>query len=1535
MAAPIKQLSRQTVQLVGAVALLLLVAFFAATRTEIGRDAVARQLEAQFARSTNARLTIGRLTGNLAQEFTATEVTIRTPAGRTLLSVDTVLVRPSWRDIFRRRFDTRRIELRRPRLQLETDSAGNNVWRSLLPARESPASRSGRWSFSSARIVIIDGRVSSPVQADPVSGETVGSELYLDARIERLDQAYLFNLREASGSGPGGAINVRSAAGQAVVDTNSVVINQLRILTDGSDLELTGSWMRGGVDAFTLDLRPSRVLFDELASLIPDSPLRGTGTVEAAASGQTNDFVISRLSLRTGVSRASVSGTVFGWPDSASVDLSGELHPLVRTDVERLVPGLVIPERLVVDSLRANATLSGTVYGPRRTAAYSVISSAAGGTLSASGQVGDVPGGLSVQGRVESMGLDLGQFYLTSTGGTSLNGRSDIDLVYSERSGLSGGVAGRLTDSRIGSALLADLQISGSLSAGGGTLDASLTQASGGATARSTWRDESLDLTATAVGLDLGPLLGLDSLHTQIHGGLSAAFDDLGSRFGSVSLEVDSALVETPTASTRVSRQSLTGDLGIEDSLLVLSVRGSEVTGRVVTAVDAPTAILGLRFWGRALGNAVRRELNKPLHTNPASLETAELQAAILRDEFRQALRSTVPLVGSGGQAPGPVPAVIPSLVVLSGDLRLHELSRLALWWPGSPAVSGALGTTLSLRADVDSLAVEASFASDSLASGPRALQRLQAGLSLSTAFTGPVEDALDLRLTASADSVSSPLSSFPQARLEFLLANREGTLTLNSDRGSRLGPVAINAGLELRGDRSRIRLDSAQVDARQLRWSLDQPAILDVFSDALTVEGLALSEELASQRLLLDGTISSRPSDTLSVVARSLRLAEITEFAQLRRELGGLLSADIQLTGGLSRPRMDGSVRVPGFVLDDRLLGNLRLNLALAPNRDAIGVDLVVTPAQASQASQGISEVIENRLSLDGSVRLPSGSDEGAWDLDLAIDRGDLFFLKYIFNESADRFVGYLVGGGRVSGPFANPIVDASVEAFDGEFGIIKTGVRYAVDGAVRIDREAIHFERVALQDQDGGTADLSGRMFFNDYRFFSFDVRGDLNELLVMNRSETEDLPFYGFIRGTGEATLTGPLANATLRIPNGRTRPDSELFIPIVDTIEEGDASFIIFADSTGQRPDIQRLIRRPFVLARRASSERQFLDGLDMDINIDAPRGSLIHLVIDPLLGDVINAESTGRVQIRRNQGEFEVFGQMEVLGGDYLFTAGEVFVRRFSIEPGGTLSWVGDPVNARMDLSAIYRTRASTTGLDDVNLGGALIPLIVELRITGLVASPSVDLGLSIDRSNQNALGDYQALEARLNQPDRATEYATSVLLTNSFQLTTDNLTAGAGEQLAFNSVSQLVSSQLSRFLDAALPNVDFNFGLQGERAEDLDITYGVALRLLDERLIIRGEGIYQGSSTDNTRANTEGIQGEFVVEVRLSSSVSAQVFFRREGDILQNADLTNTAGAGLTYQTDFPSWRQALRRLFGREDAEAVTPPVPPDGGEQ
>jgi hypothetical protein len=605
-------------------------------------------------------------------------------------------------------------------------------------------------------------------------------------------------------------------------------------------------------------------------------------------------------------------------------------------------------------------------------------------------------------------------------------------------------------------------------------------------------------------------------------------------------------------------------------------------------------------------------------------------------------------------------------------------------------------------------------------------------------------------------------------------------------------------------------------------------------------------------------------------------------------------------------------------------VLGNLRLESGFVAGSPDVAVALRLEPSDVPEGSTIIggdtpAVGIDNALSLSGNVRLPSfaGTSAGSLDLNVDVQRADLFFFKYIFNDVLGIVQGYAAGGGRISGTFFQPVFDVDMRVADGRFEVPIINETYSIESEVRIDAEGIHLADARVTDPSGGEARIDGVLEFNRYRFFTLDLAGSVDELRIMNISASDELPFYGFIRVSGTFDLTGPTFNATLSSSDAVTRSDSELYIPVVEATAEADESFIVFEDSLGYIPDFEALAARPFLLSRRPEAERQFLEGLNLDLAIQAPPGSTIHLVIDPLLGDVINAESTGSIQLERTEGDFRVFGELRVSGGDYLFTAGEVFVRRFLIQEGGTITWDGDPINARLDIPAAYRTRASLAGLPGSDgRETRFVPVIVNLQISGTVVSPQVDLSLAIDRTSQNVLGDYQGLEAQLNQPDRATEYATSVLLTNSFRLTTESIGTESGSQIAFTSLSQLVSSQLNRFLSEALPNVDFSLGLIGDNAQNLDVTYGVALRLLDERLIIRGEGIYQGAGpTDQVRAN-EGLQGEFVVEIRLNPNVSVEVFFRREGDILETAELTNTAGAGVSFQTEFTSWRQLVRRVL-------------------
>jgi hypothetical protein len=867
----------------------------------------------------------------------------------------------------------------------------------------------------------------------------------------------------------------------------------------------------------------------------------------------------------------------------------------------------------------------------------------------------------------------------------------------------------------------------------------------------------------------------------------------------------------------------------------------------------------------------------------------------------------------------------------------IRDAETLRLWLPMLPPLADGLHSTVSAHADADTMSVQTTVDTDRYRAGRFEADSLRVVLRMNASLDRPLVASTRTRLDVLAHTARAGSLSVAAPRLSWAYAERSGRLRVTTDRKGRGGPFVLSGGLDVLPNRNVVTIDDLSAAVGDIAWSNPRSSTIDVYGNGIVVEPLLIEsarpQQGGLQRIRVSGRLSPDDDDRLVARAENVLLYPVFDLLNVKRPLAGRLDGLVELSGQWTQPVLRADLTVGRFSFDRRQLGAVGISATYNTTSPDVAVALDITPDSTGGPSLvpgGIRTVEPSTLSLNGRVRLPvAGADTLAGDpldLNLSVQRADLFFFEYIFQDKITNVSGYTAGEAHIGGSFTDPLFDADMRVEEGDFTLPDFNLNYAIAGDVKVDEAGIHLAGVRVDDSDDGYADLNGSILFNDYRFFSFDLAGQLEEMTVIDVEDSDNLPFYGMIRASGPATLTGPLPDATLRSTGARTTANSELFIPVLEEDVSEESGYIIFADSTGQLPDLSDLTRRDNLLADRPVGEPSFLEGLELDLNLLAPEGSTVHLVFDPLVGDVVTAIGSGRIQLQRQEGEFFVYGTYEVEGGDYLFTAGEVFVRKFSID-SGTLTWDGDPVNAVMDLSAAYRTRASPAGLPNEEQYAGRIPVIVELDITGRVETPRVDLSLAVARDQRSGLVGDQTLDAILNQDDLATEYATSVLLTNTFLLTTSTLTAGggatndpsriaeAGNQLAFNSVSQLVASQLNRYLSEALPNVDVNLGVSGEDPEDLDIIYGVALRLLNERLIIRGEGVYTGNEPD--QAEVSGPQGEFVVEVRLSRSVSLEVFYRRAGDDVTRQTLTNTTGAGLSYQTEFSTWKRLFYQLFG------------------
>ncbi len=1095
------------------------------------------------------------------------------------------------------------------------------------------------------------------------------------------------------------------------------------------------------------------------------------------------------------------------------------------------------------------------------------------------------------------------------------------------------------------------------------------------------------ELKGTTRDFDLGALpSGLPATSLNATVALTGRGRTWGQAAGGLQLRVDSSTIARagtlrPVAPHRVSVRL--APAGARDEPRV-RIDGDVVSLTAAGDLEDDAVAVVARLWAQELADAVRREVDKPIPqplADAAGLDAPGLGASPLDAPpvgsagEAAAVRIVADAPAPDGVAPDvrpdapiqglpPPETDAPTLektkdnrrtqrrlqartalsqraqqrpveVRVTAEVRNAEILRT--WLPVLPPVADGLQASIQAVADADSMSVRASAGAPSYTTGGVRADSLRIETRMNASLDRPLVKSISATIDVFAESVAAGSLSVAQPAATVTYDQAQGALRLRSQREGRVGPFAFDATLDVRPNRNTLTIETIYASVGDIVWSNSTSSVVDLYRDAVVVEPLTLEsprpETDGFQRVEVVGRLSPAPDDRLIARAENVLLYPVSDLLRLTRPIAGRLDGTVEMSGRWREPLVRASFDVGRFSFDRRQLGRVGLSFTYDTSTPDIVLEADLQPdttsAGPSLLPDGIRRVENNRLRIDGRFRLPTAEADtmagDPLDLNLNVSRADLFFFEYIFEDTVTKVEGFTTGTAHIGGSFTSPLFDADMRVENGAFSLPDFNLRYSIDGDVRVDRSGIHLAGVRVGDGDDGVADIDGSVLFNEYRFFSFDLAAQLREMLVIDVEDSDDLPFYGTIRASGPASLTGPLPDATLRSPQVQTTPNSELFIPVAEEDVAEESGYIIFADSTGALPDLTNLTQRDNLLSDRPVGEPSFLDGLELDLNIQAPEGSTVHLVFDPLVGDVVTAVGAGRVQLQRQEGEFFVYGSYEVSGGNYLFTAGEVFVRRFSID-GGTLTWDGDPVNAQMDLSAAYRTRASPAGLPNEEQYAGRIPVIVELDITGRVETPRVDLSLSVARDQRSGLVGDQTLDAILNQDDLATEYATSVLLTNTFLLTTSTLSAGgasgeqsriaeAGNQLAFNSVSQLVASQLNRYLSEALPNVDVNLGVSGEDPEDLDVIYGVALRLLNERLIIRGEGVYTGNEPDQREVS--GPQGEFVVEVRLSRSVSLEVFYRRTGDDVTRQTLTNTTGAGLSYQNEFSTWKRLFYQLFG------------------
>jgi len=277
------------------------------------------------------------------------------------------------------------------------------------------------------------------------------------------------------------------------------------------------------------------------------------------------------------------------------------------------------------------------------------------------------------------------------------------------------------------------------------------------------------------------------------------------------------------------------------------------------------------------------------------------------------------------------------------------------------------------------------------------------------------------------------------------------------------------------------------------------------------------------------------------------------------------------------------------------------------------------------------------------------------------------------------------------------------------------------------------------------------------------------------------------------------------------------------------------------------------------------------------------------------------------------GKFNIYGDFSTTSGIYNFKKLGLIDKKFNVKSGGTIVWDGDPLQAQMDIEALYEVPGGSNPallLDNPNFNKK-IPTDVQINLKGDLAKPdNPDFEIFFPNTSSTVTSEinYKLIDPEVRQLQAISLLSQGVFI-NEVSVSIEGLT---------NNIYEKVSDVFSEILggNQGPLKVGLNY-LQGDKSEILDIKtedrFGVTLSTkISDKILFNGKiGVPIGGIEETL------IIGDVEIEFLLNEdgTLKAKVFNRENEFRYIGDELGYTQGMGLSYQVDFESFREILSKL--------------------
>ncbi len=757
-------------------------------------------------------------------------------------------------------------------------------------------------------------------------------------------------------------------------------------------------------------------------------------------------------------------------------------------------------------------------------------------------------------------------------------------------------------------------------------------------------------------------------------------------------------------------------------------------------------------------------------------------------------------------------------------------------------------------------------------------------------------------------------------------IENDSATFNLNAaDFTNELDKLNLEGKFAMVGDQFNIALLPTNLVILNSIWNIEPDNYLQIGKNFIQTQNFQISQ--GSQKVAIN-----------SLVDKGLLL-----------EVEGFNASYIDTLWDFDKLDFEGDYRLNLSVEDLFALEKLQLNLIADTfniNWDNYGELTLSATAESIKSPVKVELATRNgerAMKLDGIYNPPNinieprtlATSPNYVDLKLDINQFPLHLAEYFVRSGISGTYGNIDGKLTLNGLLSDPNLDGDLRIYEGGTLLEYTNTIYTIrDETVKMNNKwMLDATGGTIYDEDGNSATITGGITHKFFNKLALDCRVLSNHFTVINTSKADNPVYYGKGIGKGDIYFSGNFNQTNIDI-KATTARGTRVSIPVggESTVEE--KSFIRFEKRDTAEVIVEAEAKKPI------SSE---LTGVNVHMELEMTDAAEVLLIFDEQAGDIMKGRGNGSVKMDLTRsGDITMYGNYEIEQGEYLFTLMNVVNKPFVVKRGGTINWSGDPYNANINIAAEYKGLSTSPYnfiLEYLNNDNEIktearqsTAVDLTMGLTGQLLSPNINFSLDFPNLT-GELKNYTDNKVRLVELDQNalnTQVLGLILFGGFLPSNQGTLLAGRQSQLAINTLSELLSNQLSIYLTELFAQglADINF----LKVEDFDVNYNQydaatidnpndlatghefsinpKFRVKDRWIFnIAGKANLGGGYIVNNSGDAL-VTGDFIIEYELTKDRRLKVrgYYKNEPEIIGGR--RNNAGVGLTFRKEFNNFSE-------------------------